>query len=265
MRNSAFRPKRYTSELRGEWRERTIEDYETALSNHLIPFFRDHRLSEITAAEVGRYVASKVRERTDKTVDRPLSNGSINKTLIRLGQVLDEAVLYNHLPAHPLANRAGRRALRLKASRPRRASLDARQALAVLDAMGERNRPLIATALMAGGLRVSELTHLRWRDVKLASATLRVADSKTDAGVREVDIEPVLLGELKAHKMRARWSAPGDFAFPGQRRKVPRERRAVSRLLGRAVERANRSSSKTGGTRSARTSASTRCGGPTPR
>jgi integrase len=224
---------------RGEWKERTIEDYEIALSNHLIPFFRDHRLSEITAAEIGRFTESKTRERRAKLVERPLSNGTINKMLVRLGQVLDEAYLHGHLTTHPLALPAGRKALRLKASRPRRGSLDARQAAVLLDAMGERNRTLALTALMAGGLRVSEVTHLRWRDVNLASATLKVIASKTDAGIREVDIEPVLLRELRAHKMRAKWSAPSDFVFPGKRRNVPRDRRAVSRLLRRAVERAN--------------------------
>jgi integrase len=223
---------------RGEWRQRTIEDYEIALSNHLIPFFRDHRLSQITFEEVGRYVGSKVRERTDKLVERPLSNGSINTTLARLGQVLDEAVLYGQVATHPLATRAGRRALRVKADKPRRASLDARQAAALLEVAG-RHRTLIATALMAGGLRVSELTHLRWRDAKLASARLHVTDSKTDAGVRVVDVEPDLLDVLKEHKARSRWSAPSDFVFPGKRRRVPRDRHAITRLLGRIVERAN--------------------------
>jgi integrase len=215
---------------RGEWRPRTADDYRWALSNHLLPFFRDHRLSQITAREIDRYAAAKLTEGA-------LSNGTINKTLIRLGQILAEAVEYELLDASPLEGRAGRRR-RLKAEAPRRASLDARQARALLDAAG-RHLPLIRTALMGGGLRVSELTHLRWRDVQIASAKMRVAASKTDAGVREIDLAPELLHELRAYKASARWSAPSDFVFPGNHRRRPRERSAVARLLRRAIERAN--------------------------
>src|SRR4249919_1561267 len=37
---------------RPELRPRTIKDYLWALSHHLLPFFKDHRLPEITVAEV---------------------------------------------------------------------------------------------------------------------------------------------------------------------------------------------------------------------
>lgn len=47
---------------RHEFATRTIEDYMLALSHHLLPFFKDHLLSEITAQEVDRYKAAKVRE-----------------------------------------------------------------------------------------------------------------------------------------------------------------------------------------------------------
>src|SRR4249920_26660 len=40
---------------RHEFAARTAEDYELALSHHLLPFFKDHRLSEITAQEADRY------------------------------------------------------------------------------------------------------------------------------------------------------------------------------------------------------------------
>lgn len=79
---------------RHEFAARTAEDYELALSHHLLPFFKDHRLSEITAQEVDRYKAARVREREESLVERPLSNRTINKTLTRLGQILDAAVRY---------------------------------------------------------------------------------------------------------------------------------------------------------------------------
>src|SRR5207244_9323698 len=87
---------------RGELAPRTVEDYELALTHHLLPFFAKHRLSEITAQEVDRYKASKVRERELRTIERPLSNRTINKTLIRLGQILDVAVRYGLIDHNPV-------------------------------------------------------------------------------------------------------------------------------------------------------------------
>lgn len=87
---------------RHEFAARTIEDYELALTHHLLPFFKNHRLSEITAQEVDRYKAAKVRERELSKVERPLSNRTINKTLTRLGQILDVAVRYELIEHNPV-------------------------------------------------------------------------------------------------------------------------------------------------------------------
>src|SRR5215212_3037665 len=77
---------------RPELRPRTIKDYEWALSYHLLPFFKDQIVSEITVADVDRYKAAKVRE-------GKLAAAQINKTLKRLSQILDVAVDYGHLPS----------------------------------------------------------------------------------------------------------------------------------------------------------------------
>jgi integrase len=47
---------------RDELGRKTQIDYEWQLSNHLLPFFADHRLSKITIREVDRYRAMKVAE-----------------------------------------------------------------------------------------------------------------------------------------------------------------------------------------------------------
>jgi integrase len=214
--------------------QRTVEDYNWALSYHLLPFFADHRLSQITVAEVDRYKATKVRERELPHVKRPLSNNSINKTIKRLAQILDVAVEYGHLAANP----AGGRRRRLPSDPPRRARLEADQVAVLLEVAGE-HRALLATAIMAGGLRVSELTGLRWRDVNLAEHRLTVAQSKTEAGRREVDLNPDLRDELTNHKMASRFPDPDDYVFP-TRQGTRRDRNTVrTRILYPAIERAN--------------------------
>ena len=62
-----------------------MADYEWRLTHHLLPFFRRHRLADITVQAVDRYRQAKVRESR-------LSAESINKTLTLLGQVLEQAV-----------------------------------------------------------------------------------------------------------------------------------------------------------------------------
>ncbi len=79
---------------RGALRPNTILDYEWQLSNHLLPFFQKHRLSQITVAEVDRYRHGKVRAGR-------LSATSINKTITRLGQILEVAVEYEILDRNP--------------------------------------------------------------------------------------------------------------------------------------------------------------------
>jgi integrase len=220
---------------RHEFAARTAEDYELALTHHLLPFFKDHRLSEITAQEVDRYKAAKVREREQALVERPLSNRTINKTLTRLGQILDAAVRHDLIDYNPVKTKVEK----LKETEPRRVRLSAEQVRVLLQAAGP-HRTLIATAIMAGGLRVSELTHMRWRDVDLPNGLLNVAVSKTAAGVRQVVLEPELVNLLREHKRTADWSEPDDFVFAGRIRDQPRERNSVrTRILYPAIERAN--------------------------
>jgi integrase len=69
---------------RGEWAPNTLLDYKWQLRNHLLPFFAGHRLSQITIVEVDRYRQAKVEETS-------LSAESINKTITRLGQILEVA------------------------------------------------------------------------------------------------------------------------------------------------------------------------------
>jgi integrase len=184
---------------------------------------------------VDRYKAAKVREREQGMVERPLSNRTINKTLTRLGQILDAAVRYDLIEHNPVKTRVEK----LKEAEPKRARLTGEQVQALLRVAGS-HRALLATAIMAGGLRVSELTHLRWRDLNLLEGMLNVAASKTAAGVRQVVLEPELVQLLREHKDVAEWTEPNDFVFAGRIREKPRERNSVrTRILYGVIEKAN--------------------------
>ena len=119
---------RWLEGRRPELRPRSVEALTWALSGHLLSHFADFLLSDISAEEVDRYKLSKVREREAGLVARPLSNGSINRTIATLAAVLDAAVEYGHLASNPA--RGKRR--RLKASKPRRGWLELDEVRSIL-------------------------------------------------------------------------------------------------------------------------------------
>jgi integrase len=103
---------------------------------------------------------------------------------------------------------------------------------------GRARRAFLATLTLAG-LRIGEGLALRWRDVDLAAGRLRVTDSKTDAGVRQVDLLPALREELSVHKATTAFGEPDDFVFPTVRSRQQDIGNARTRFLGRSIERAN--------------------------
>ena len=140
-------------------------------------------------------------------------------TLTLLAAILETAVDYGLLDANPAKGKRRR----ARDGRPRRSYLDtAEQIAALLDAAGEldsraeighpghrhiRRRAMLATLTFAG-LRLGELLALRWRDVDLAAGRLRISDAKTEAGVRDVRLRPVLRDELLAVKAATRDAGP---------------------------------------------------------
>lgn len=90
------------------------------------------------------------------------------------------------------------------------------------------------------GPRVSELCELDNQDVDLAKIRLVVKDSKTEAGVREIDIHTRLLSELRIHRAQLPTGEMDDPAFPtrsGTRRtKDNVGGRVVATVVGRANE-----------------------------
>lgn len=210
-----------------EFRARTIENDEWALCVHLLPFFANYELSDITPELVDRYRVAKVRERElgsaasgNAVEPSALSNNSINKTIRKLAQVLDAALEYGHIERNPAR---GKRRL-AKSDGQYRTWLDHAEPIeALLNAAGHLDensshrdarlrRPLLA-ALVFAGPRIGEALALRWRDVDLATGRLHIGRSKTDAGVRDVDLLPALREELASLKARARRTEADDLVF----------------------------------------------------
>ena len=124
------------------------------------------------------------------------------------------------LPVEPLLRRAGLTAELIDAPEER---LSVRSQIALLDAAAQLDaeptcrinarRPAIATLVLAGP-RAHELCLLRWRDVDLPNGRISIVRSKTEAGIREVQLLPLLRDELAAHRARSQPTGPDDLVFP---------------------------------------------------
>jgi integrase len=142
----------------------------------------------------------------------------------------------------------------VKAPETQRAYVEPEQLMALLDAADTLRdsaevRPVLAT-LAGAGLRIGEACALEWRDVNLATGTLRVRESKTDAGQREVDLPLGLADELRSLKAtreseyadESRRLKPSDPVFLSGRRDGERQRQTdnnVRHRLKTAIEAAN--------------------------
>jgi integrase len=146
--------------------------------------------------------------------------------------------------------KVGGRRRKVKSVTPTRTYLDrAEQIEALLGAAGEidaKSRPdqriprrAMLAAMTFAGLRVSEMLDLEWRDVDLAAGRLSVRRSKTDAGVRYVDLLPVLRDELVSLKA-AKDPKPTDPVFPSAVGTRQDRNRVRARVLGGAIQRANK-------------------------
>jgi integrase len=250
---------RWWSARKGELREKTQLNYEWRLGKHLLPFFADYLVSEIDVALVDGYREEKLIEReriraaaaggkpmrnSRGQLRKTLSNGSINKTLVTLTQILDSAVERGLLPSNPAAGKRRR----LKESKPVRRLLEADDLRGLLYAAAELDRnsrryligrqPMIAVMAKAG-LRVTEMCQLRWRDVDVHHKRLVIGEAKTDAGVREVDLSLDLMEELIAWRATSRTNGPDAFVFATVSGRPRNKDNVRQRVLSPAVTRAN--------------------------
>jgi integrase len=245
----------------GQVSEETTKHEKWALG-HLVPFFGDWALNEIEAEGVDEYRAFKVKESESRAraiergkpkrndygqILRPLSAGSINRTIDYLQWALSIAIEYKRFGI--IENAAEGKRRRLRGKRPAPVFIDsAAQIEALLLAAAELDRDphyelaerevILATFLFAGP-RAHELGNLLWRDVDLAGARIFIGRSKTEAGLREIKILPILRDILAAYKAVVYRGDPDALVFPtltGARRDADNLR---ARVLGPTFERAD--------------------------
>jgi integrase len=151
-----------------------IRGYEAALRDHIVPRLGRTRLGDVQHRDVQRIANDLLAEGRDPS--------TIRNALMPLRVIFRRAAEDGDLAVNPCTH------LRLPAVRGRRERIPSpEEAHRLLAALAERDRPIWATALYAG-LRRGELMALRWEDVDLAGAVIRIERAYDDKG--HVEVEP---------------------------------------------------------------------------
>jgi integrase len=165
------------------------------------------------------------RGRRYRRAEKPLSARSINMHIELLSQILAVADEHDHIPSNPAVGKRRR----LKVTKPRPVYLDSAEHIAVLleaaaelDARDEvitvhdrrgrtytqrrhnqtSGRRAAIAILLLGGPRVSAGGALLERDLDLANGRFQIGRDKTEAGMREVDMLPLLREILTEHRQQ---------------------------------------------------------------
>ncbi len=235
--------------------------WETQVERHFVPAFGALRIDQVSVRDVERFRNAK-RDGTDG--HKQLQRATINQLLQTLTAILEYAVVHRYLNANP-----GRQVKRVRVERRVGAAgvqavdpkgvLTTEHAGAVIEAAGPGlYRTFITTALHTGARR-GELLALTWAHVDLEAGKMRIERSlswvrgeergygknkpvfgppKTDSSYRTLDLAPDLVRELKAWRLRSRYSRDEDLAFSNSLGK-PLHGAFLYRGLQLAIEKAN--------------------------
>lgn len=191
-------------------RPKTYKAYEYSLAHWVGPRLGRKKLKDVGVRDVAGFVTWMKTPDKDKPSYKAWT---IRSCLTPMGRMFAYAVRQGWMGRNPVSELDRHERPRTDQKQMRILSMDEIQAVLRAAAPGGRavrgdskkGAPLkgtyhaiIATAVFTG-LRLGELLALRWEDVDLLNATIKVRSSKTDAGVREVVIPDFLVRLLAVY------------------------------------------------------------------
>ena len=233
------------AEYAGEWlehqtgRERTLESYQWALTNHLIPYFGRQRLNEISCDDVAAYIAHMRK--------KGLKGWTISSSLRPLSIILGQAARKGRIPVNPISQLERGERPRHDDERPKRIlSLEEMHALAT--ATETLQMRCLFELLLASGVRIGEALGLTAADLDHQNSLIHVQHQlgrdgtrtplKTPESRRTIDIPPQLSRKLRALlQSRGALHNPDAFIF-ASRNETGLERKVVRHHLTRAIKKA---------------------------
>jgi integrase len=214
----------------------TVESYRQHLNDHIVPYIGAVRLADLTVPMVRDFID---RLRTDKR-----SPAMIKRVIGDLGTILGDAqerglVAQNVVRSlsrrkHRRIERRQRSALKVGVDIPSPTEIRA-----ILAHLQGRWRPLLLTAIFTG-MRASELRGLRWADVDLRKAEIRIrqradrfnamGQPKSAAGQRTIPLPPIVVSTLREWKLACP-KGDLDLVFPNGIGRIESHANIVNRAL----------------------------------
>lgn len=194
-----------------QWAEEYMDVYETGCSEetkrkmyvyirkHLIPFFGQMDIAQITQTDVQRFSNRKGVEISSAT-GRPYSHKTLKHLLDTMKKIMDRALIAGYIQRNPVVKIKNN----AKPAPRRKGSTEAAQGamIAILPTVVDPMVRLWATISLASGMRAQEIAALRWSDVDWKAGCFHVTEAitwhnnrptvkstKTEAGVRHIPFQ----------------------------------------------------------------------------
>jgi integrase len=214
-------------------KDSTLRSYRDIVSNHLVPAFGDHILTNITTAMLQRYVGDRLKAPKPVAISQKKAHGTeaaeemkkppqtfksktVINELVVAKEMFKHAMRWGYVKANP-AEYVERPRVELKEME----TLTPDEVRRFLEQSPPRYRALFLMAVVTG-MRRGELLALRKRDIDWKNSQIQVNRSvwkgkfgtpKSKASIRRIDMSPYLALELRKHILASQ-NNELDLVFP---------------------------------------------------
>ncbi len=167
-------------------RKRSYEKSDKCYLKHLVPFFGDRYLYNITEESINDYKQIRAKE---------VCVASVNRELACIKCIFSKAVAWKKLKDNPAKN------IKLeKENNKRTRFLSTEEAKILLENCSSKLQAIVAVAISTG-MRKGEIQNLKWSDVDLSNQCITLRETK-NGELRQFVVSPVIwkvLASVKRH------------------------------------------------------------------
>jgi integrase len=188
----------------------TIENHDSLIKNHLMPFFKERKLKEVQPSDVSKFLQAKIEE---QFADNTLQNlYGLLRLMFDIAQQFD---LIEKSPVRPKIHKP-------EFEQVKKPTLTALQIQAIIARLPDETERVFALLLSMTGMRIGEALALRWTDFDAERCQLSIHHTlhrlklkkpKTENSFGTLRLDPRIAGLLVSHRRRTSFRKENDFIF----------------------------------------------------